>query len=110
MNLDWGWIWDMHVRCIRPDLTLFVDVPVEVCLQRIAAGRGGHFELFENQVALTHARQSYLRAIDRLCQAGEAIKVLDGNAPPESVHQAIWREVAGLVPDTAESGPYQPSL
>jgi dTMP kinase len=97
MNLDWGWIWDMHVRCIRPDLTIFVDVPVEVCLQRIAAGRGGHFDLFENRKALTHARQSYLRAIDRLCQAGEAIVVLDGDAPPASVHETIWREVAGLV-------------
>jgi dTMP kinase len=98
MNLDWGWIWDMHQQCIRPDKTIFVDVPVDVCMQRIAAGRGGHFDLFENKKALTHARQSYLRAIDRLCQEGEDIRVLDGNAPPASVHEAIWQEIVDLYP------------
>jgi dTMP kinase len=99
MNLDWGWIWDLHAGCIRPDLTVFVDVPVAVCLARIrariASGRGGQFDLFENRQALSRARLSYLQAIDRL-RPHESIAVIDGDAPPEEVQAAIWREVAKL--------------
>ena len=97
MSLEWGWIWDMHARCIRPDLTLFVDVPVAVCLERIAQGRGEHFDLFENQGALTRARESYLRSIERLRERGETIAVVDGDATPDEVHARIWTHVEPLV-------------
>lgn len=96
MTLDWDWIAQMHVHCIRPDLTLFVDTPVALCLERIARRRGGRFDLFENQEALTHVRQAYLTAIDRLAQTGENVKIVDGNAPPDQVHAAIWEHVAQL--------------
>jgi len=97
MDLDWEWIWNMHAHCIRPDATLFLDVPVEVCLERIAAGRGGHFDLFENRKALTRVRQSYLKAIDRLCQLRERIEVVDGKAPSDQVHAAIWGKLESLL-------------
>jgi dTMP kinase len=96
MTLDWEWIWHMHDRCLRPDVTLFVDVPVEVCLERIARGRGGHFDLFENQQALSQVRQSYLRAIERLHRAGDRIEVVDGDAPPDRVHAALYEIVCDL--------------
>ena len=97
MSLEWGWIWDMHARCIRPDLTLFVDVPVAVCLERIAQGRGEHCDLFENRGALTRARESYLRSIERLRERGETIAVVDGDATPDEVHARIWTHVEPLV-------------
>ena len=96
MNQDWDWLWHMHARCVRPDVTFFVDVPVEVCLQRIARARGGNFDLFENQEALTNAHRSYMTAIDRLCQLGETIEIIPGDAPPQEVHQAIWERVEAL--------------
>jgi dTMP kinase len=98
MSLDWNWLWDMHARCIRPDMTLFLDVPVDVCLERIAARRGDRTDLFENRNALTSARSSYLGAIHRLRQAGDAIEVVDGNASPEQVHELIWEKVQKLFP------------
>lgn len=94
LSLDWDWLWDLHARCIRPNLTLFLDVPVEVCLARIAAGRGEHFELFENRQALTHIRQSYLTAIERLRAAGDAIEIINGDAPPEQVRAMIWERLS----------------
>lgn len=96
MSLDWDWIWDMHQPCIRPEVSIFVDVPVPVCLERIARGRGGHFDLFENRRSLSRARQSYLQAIERLRQAGDRIEIVDGNAPPNEVHAAVWRTVGWL--------------
>lgn len=98
MNLDWDWLWDMHSHCVRPDVIFFLDVPVEVCLQRIASGRGAHFELFENQDALTRVRYSYLGAIERLSRQGDTIEIVDGDAPPERVHEAIWTTMQALLP------------
>jgi len=96
MSLDWDWIAQMHVYCIRPDVTFFVDVPVDVCLERIARRRGGRFDLFENQEALTRVRQAYLAAIDRLAQMGESVEIIDGNAPPDQVHAVIWQHIVQL--------------
>ena len=100
MSLDWDWIGHMHAHCIRPEVTFFVDVPVEVCLARIARGRGGQFDLFENREALTRARQSHLAAIDRLRAAGDRIEVVDGDAPPEQVHEAIWRTMRAILQES----------
>lgn len=96
ISLDWQWIWDMHAHCVRPDATVFVEVPVDVCLQRIASGRGSHFDLFENKKVLTHARSSYMRAIERLHRAGVEVEVIDGDVPPDQVHAAIWEHVKSL--------------
>jgi dTMP kinase len=101
MSVDWSWIEQMHAYCIRPDLICFVDVPVEVCLARIERGRGGQADLFENQRALTRARASHLVAIDRLRQAGDQIKVVDGNADPQVVCDRIW----GIVQETLSNHP-----
>ena len=90
MSVDWSWIKQMHARCLRPELICFVDVPVDICLARIQKGRGGKADLFENQSALSQARQSHLLAIDRLRRAGDRIEIVDGNADPETVHERIW--------------------
>jgi dTMP kinase len=90
MSVDWAWIELMHAYCIRPDLTCFVDVPVEVCLERIAQGRTGQVDLFENRDALTRARESHLVAIERLRLAGDRIVMINGDAPPGVVHERIW--------------------
>ena len=101
MSLDWDWIGHMHAHCIRPEVTFFVDVPVEVCLARIARGRGGQFDLFENHEALTRARASHLAAIERLRAAGDRIEVIDGDAPPEQVHEAIYSILIFSIPSGA---------
>jgi dTMP kinase len=99
LSVDWAWIAAMHEHCIRPDVTFFVDVPVDVCLKRIARRRGTHFDLFENQDTLIRAQRSHLAAIGRLRQAGDRIEVVDGNAPPSVVHERIW-QVMQSVPST----------
>jgi dTMP kinase len=101
MSLDWDWIWHMHAHCIRPEVTFFVDVPVEICLARIAQGRSGHFDLFENREALTRARASHLAAIDRLRATGDRIEVVDGDAPPGQVHEAIYSIWKDSIPSGA---------
>jgi thymidylate kinase len=76
-------------------------VPVEICLARIAQGRSGHFDLFENREALTRARASHLAAIDRLRATGDRIEVVDGDAPPGQVHEAIYSIWKDSIPSGA---------
>jgi dTMP kinase len=97
MSVDWSWIEQMHTHCVRPELICFVDVPVEVCLARIRRGRGGQTDLFENQRALTRARESHLVAIERLRRAGDRIEVVDGNADPHVVCERIWERAQEIL-------------
>jgi len=90
MSVDWSWIEQLHAYCIRPELICFVDVPVDICLARIAAGRGGQGELFENRDVLARARESHLVAIERLRLHGDQVEIINGDAPPEVVHERIW--------------------
>lgn len=100
MSVDWAWIEQMHERCVRPELTCFVDVPVEVCLARIARGRGGQPDLFENPDTLTYARESHLIAIDRLRQTGDRIAVVNGDADQQVVFERIWKVVQEVLAST----------
>jgi len=91
MSVDWHWIEQMHRFCVRPELICFVDVPVDACLARIERGRGGQTDLFETREALTRARTSHLTAISRLREMGDRIEIVDGDAPPDVVHERIWK-------------------
>jgi len=97
MKLDWRWIWTMHAHCIQPDMTIFIDVPVEVCIERITAGRGRQVDLFENEVTLAQTRESYLSAIDRLRKHGEVIEIVNGEASWDQVHCDIWAKIDLLI-------------
>ncbi len=74
----------------RPDLTLLIDVPVEVGMQRVAArGVRDRFEL-EQRDFFVRVRSAYLQAAAQL----PYVKVLDGTQCPEQVKQAALAAIA----------------
>jgi dTMP kinase len=75
-----------------PDLTVFLDVPVDVCLHRME-GRSER-EIFEHRDQLERISASYGRVIDLLRQRGDRIEVLAGTEPVEAVTQAILDAMA----------------
>jgi dTMP kinase len=80
---------------MRPDLTLILDLPVEVGLAR-ARSRGGGEARFEAKGAAFHRRlrQAYLaiaEAEPRRC------KVIDAQGEPDAVAARIWAAVQPLV-------------
>jgi dTMP kinase len=77
-----------NARARRPDLTLFVDVPVEVAEAR-RARRGGAAEIFEERELQTRVRQAYLAELDALRAAGEPVAVVDGSPAPGVVFGAV---------------------
>ena len=77
-----------------PDLTLFLAVPVEVCLQRLE-GRPTR-EIYEERDRLARIAASYDRVMGFLRDRGENIAILDGSASVDAVEAAIAAQVNGL--------------
>lgn len=90
-------VWALNATFRVPDLTLFVEVPVQVSLDRIAA-RGGEREIFEEEERLVAIRDSYHRVLDRLRDRGDRIVTLDGTGSIDAVEAAIRPHVEALWP------------
>lgn len=84
---DLAWIESINAKAIRPDLTLLIDVPADICMARIQKSRW-KTELFEELEKLKVIRNNYLM-LARHRQAVERIEVIDGNRDPQKVHQEV---------------------
>ena len=74
----------------RPDLTIILDVPVELGLQRASWRRGGGTgDRFEAEDRDFHEklREAYLELAER---DPERCTLIDGSADPATVGNAIW--------------------
>ncbi|MFN2436614.1 MAG: dTMP kinase [Desulfotignum sp.] len=97
-DMDLSWVVSMNAvnaKILKPDLTLFIDVAPQTCLERIRAGRK-HLDLFEKIDILTQVRDNYFAAFERL-KVQETVAVVDGNAPEQEVEQSIWQHVCRQV-------------
>lgn len=76
-SMDLGWLRCLHTRCIAPDLTLLLDVPPAVCVDRIARHRW-HVEIYESEAILEGVRERYHSVADVLRSEGQDIRVIAG--------------------------------
>ena len=79
-----------------PDLTIFVEVPIEVSEMR-RRQRGGAEEIFEKRALQERVRATYLDEVLRLESAGQAVRVIDGDAPIDDVFAAVLEAVESCV-------------
>jgi dTMP kinase len=79
---------------IAPDLTLLLDVPVDVGLARRAGG--GDANHFDNEAVAFHerVRAAYLELAR---ESASTWVVVDGSQPVERVVEAAWTAVQGVV-------------
>ena len=75
----------------RPDLTLILDLPVDIALQRIAASRG-QANSFEGREYLEKVRTLYRGYFHE-----PAIESVDASRAPDEVHQALLSRILRLV-------------
>ncbi len=95
--LPMAWVETVNARARRPDLTLFLEVPVKVAADRRKA-RGADAELFEADARQAKIARQYTAAIRRR-SGKERIVRLDGSKPVEAVTQAaleVLRQTLGL--------------
>lgn len=94
------WLRAIHRYCPPPDLTLFVDVPVKVCLERIFKNRNAEFELFDEEEMLSRVHTQYQKAMEFFAAQGEKFVMIDGTMPIQKVFEALRDQIAdhcGLV-------------
>ena len=78
---------------LKPDLTVFLDLPLEVALARKGGGPGDNFDDapldFHRRI---HRGYSALAASDT-----EGWLVVDGQRPPEEISRQIWAKVQTII-------------
>ena len=96
-GLPTGVIADLErwAAAIKPDLTLLLDVPVEIGLER-ARGRGGSDRIeSEPDAFFERVRAAYSA---RAAIEPERIRVIDASRPQEAVAAAVLAQVEALLP------------
>ena len=94
VDMDMDWVIganSVSAELLRPTLTVFLDVPVELALERIRQGRD-RVELFEKEDRLRKTRALYFEAFERL-KGTEAVAVVDGDGPEDEVARRVWAVV-----------------
>jgi dTMP kinase len=84
---------------LRPHLTLVLDIPAEVGLDRLRAGTKKHDRL-EREDGDFHRRV----AAAYLAATGDGVRHLNAVAPPAAVLEAAWTEVIAAAPATFRTG------
>ncbi len=93
--IDPPWIAAINRCALAADLTLWLDLPVEVALQRIEM-RGKPLERFEVSETLQRVRDRYAKVFaEPPSQLGQ-VAVVDGGATRDAVGRAIRQKVSQL--------------
>ncbi len=96
-QLDWAgiaWLEQRVLGPLRPDLTLLLDVPVEIGMQR--AKHRGELDRFESEqrVFFERVRQAYLK---RAQQEPGRYVIIDASQPLQDVQKHIERALTSLL-------------
>lgn len=87
LGADLEWLRALNARARVPDLTVLIDVPAEVSVERIRPR--GSVERYEQRETLARVRENFHRITPLLQAEGQRIAIVDGTAPPDAVHAAI---------------------
>lgn len=90
-GLSKGWIESINEPAIEPDLTIFIDVPPEVGLERMDSSRKA--DKFDRNLNLqTKVREAYKKLA-----RGEGMPLIDGTLPRDEVQKKIREEVRQIL-------------
>ena len=83
----------LRYEILLPDLTVFIDVPVEVALERIYGRTKGTVDIYEKEEFLKRVRENYLELAKEF-----GFLVIDGDRDPEEIHEEIVKKVGKFYP------------
>lgn len=92
VDAELPWIREINKNIIRPDLTLFLDVPPPICMKRMQAQRW-HVELYEDLDNLEKVRKNFLLTLEKSKAEGERVEIVSGHQSPREVHRDIVQAV-----------------
>jgi len=86
-HFDIAWVRELNSRAKTPDLTIFLEAPVEVCLERM--GTRHVRDIYETKEKLTRLHARYDQVMTLLEDAGENILRLDARQSVAEVHRHV---------------------
>jgi len=86
------WVMDVNRGCAIPHLTLFVAVPVEVCLSRIGA-RNAETSIYETRTQLETVAANYEKMLAVYEKSFGRVVRIDGTQSIDGVHAAVLQAV-----------------
>ncbi|NJK57170.1 MAG: dTMP kinase [Pleurocapsa sp. SU_5_0] len=89
---EFDFIQKLNDRFPNPDLTIYIDIPIEVSLARLR--NRSLQEIYETKVKLTKVREQYQKIFS--AYQGQAIAI-DGTQDQQDIHQIIAAQVQALV-------------
>lgn len=92
LDIDMEFLKAINSKFRKPDLTFILDVPPEVCLERLLKDRY-HIELFEVNEKLENVRKNYLSLKDYFPN----VYIIDGNKTKEEVFEDIRKIVDDVI-------------
>ena len=96
LSCDLAWVREINRFALRPDLTVFLAVPVDVGRERFS-GRAALERFEDDRDELVRVAQRYDAAMAALRADGEEITVIDGARSPAEVHADVVRLVAAVL-------------
>lgn len=93
-GLDWKHLLSLHYEIlgkdfILPDLTLLLDVPLEIGMARTLKKQGGATEYFDDPARMTRIRNAYHEVVKEIPKSDLLVTVIDGSSDEETVHGEI---------------------
>jgi dTMP kinase len=89
------WVLDINEGCAVPHVTLFLAAPIDVCVARIQARRGGA-SIYETRSHLETVARNYERLMPMYAAScGQVVKI-DGTKSIDQVHDAVVEAVESL--------------
>lgn len=95
LDVNLEWLQQINKHALKPDLTIFLQIPVDASVQRRNNSRF-HEELYEKEATLIKIRKNYLTIAQRLQDEGENIILIDGTRNIETVFTDIKNAVTQL--------------
>ena len=100
VDAELTWVKEINRQAVKPDLTLFLDVPHDLALQRLAESRADT-ERFEKAETLERVVSNYRGLVS---QARGNTVTIDGKLPVNEVRRTAWKAVEALITDKARTG------
>jgi dTMP kinase len=96
-HMDMDWVIEINALVadvLQPDLNIFIDVPIDVCVKRLNKGRS-LTELYEDENNLNQVRKKYFEAFEKL--KSEKVFIANGNRSADVISKEIWVEVSKIL-------------
>lgn len=85
---------------LSPTMTFYIQLPLEVCLQRLTLRTGSDRNAIDNLEREFHERvhEGYRELISNAKKTYRPHVVLDGTRPPDEIHQHIMHALSSFLP------------